>query len=248
MAKSKKALISGGTRGIGKAIALELVLHAGVGVLFLNYVENETAALQARDLLEAEGCKVHLLKYNMAFPAEISAMFDEINGLTDQLDFYVHSTALTSFKPLHLVKPNQWDLTLNISAKSFLQCAQGCVPLMHEGGKMLAISSTGSRRFNPNYGALGVAKSTLESMVQYLAVELADKNIQVNGIVAGMIQGEKLPPFPNIDKVVEETLRRTPARRLGTPADVAKTALFLLTQADWMYGQNVVLDGGYCLT
>lgn len=247
MPDPKTAFITGGTRGLGKAIAQGLAA-VGVRDIFLNYVENDAAAEQTRLELSEKGMNVHLLKYNLAFPAEISSMFERIGAATTQIDFYVHCAALTTFKPLSAVKPNQWDLTLNISAKSFLQCVQGCVPLMANGGKIVAISSTGSQRFNMDYGALGVAKSTLESMVRYLAVELAGRKIQVNGVVPGMISGDKLPPFPNLDEVVAETLRRTPAGRLGTPEDVVKTVLFLLTQADFMYGQNIILDGGYCLT
>jgi enoyl-[acyl-carrier protein] reductase III len=245
--KTKTALITGGTRGIGKAIALHLA-EIGVVEVFVNYLENDTAAEQTCTELNEKGAKAHLLRFNMAFSTEINAMFEQIREQAERLDYFVHCPALTTFKPLHTVKPNQWDLTMNVSAKSFLHCVQGCVPLMPEGGKIVAISSTGSQRFNPNYGALGIAKSTLESLVRYLAVELAKKKIQINGVVPGMISGDKLPPFPNIEAVVEETLRRTPAGRFGTPEDVAKAVIFLLTQADWMYGQNIILDGGYCLT
>jgi enoyl-[acyl-carrier protein] reductase III len=243
---AKIALITGGSRGIGKAIALSLV---GVtDKIFINYLENDVAATETAAELELKGVKVYLLKFNLAFSSEIQLMFNKIHEYTEQLDIFVHCAALTTFKPLHKIKPNQWDLTMNITAKAFLQCVQLSTPLMRAGGKMVAISSTGSQRFNPNYGALGVAKSTLEAIVRYLAVELADKNIQINGVISGLIMGETLPPFPEIEKVIEITLQRTPARRLGTPQDVAKTVLFLLTQADWMYGQNIILDGGYCLT
>jgi enoyl-[acyl-carrier protein] reductase III len=243
---AKIALITGGSRGIGKAIALSLV---GVtDKIFINYLENDAAATETAAELELKGIKVHLLKFNLAFSSEIQLMFDEIYEYTEQLDIFVHCAALTTFKPLHKIKPNQWDLTMNITAKAFLQCVQLSTPLMRAGGKIVAISSTGSQRFNPNYGALGVAKSTLEAIVRYLAVELANQNIQINGVISGLIMGETLPPFPEIEKVIEITLQRTPARRLGTPQDVAKTVLFLLTQADWMYGQNIILDGGYCLT
>jgi enoyl-[acyl-carrier protein] reductase III len=243
---AKIALITGGSRGIGKAIALHLVGVANI--IFINYLENDTAAAETATELELKGVKVHLLKFNLAFSSEIQLMFDKIQEHVGQLDIFVHCAALTTFKPLHKIKPNQWDLTVNITAKAFLQCVQLSTPLMRAGGKIVAISSTGSQRFNPNYGALGVAKSTLEAIVRYLAVELAEKNIQINGVISGLILGETLPPFPEIEKVIEMTLQRTPARRLGTPQDVAKTVLFLLTQADWMYGQNIILDGGYCLT
>ncbi len=245
--KDKIALITGGSRGIGRAIA-ELLAEETVGTLFINYLENDETAEQTRIQLEEKGVKVHLLKYNLAFTNEIAALFDALESQTDRLDYFVHCAALTTFKPLHTIKANQWDLTMNISARAFLQCAQKCLKSMSYGGRIVAISSTGSQRFNFNYGALGVAKATLESIVRYLAVEFSDKNIQVNGVVSGLIMGNTLPPFPEIEAVVNETLRRTPARRLGTPEDVAELVLFLLTKGSWLCGQNIILDGGYCLT
>ncbi len=247
MKTNKVALITGGSRGIGKAIVMALA-QGSVQTFFINYLENDEAAFQLRNQLLAQGLDVHLLKYNLAFPAEIQIMFQEISNLSPHLDMLIHCAAITTFKPLKNVKPNQWDLTLNVSTKSFIQCAQQSAYLMREGGKMLVISSMGSQRFNPNYGALGVAKAALEAAVRYLAVEFAPQNIEVNGITAGLIQGESLPAFPDIENLVQETLQRTPAKRLGTPQDVAKLALFLLTQSDFIVGQNIILDGGYSLT
>ena len=243
----KSALITGGTRGIGRAVALALA-DGSVNTLFLNYLENDEAANQIRLLLEAKNVTVHLLKFNLAFPNEVNALFEAVESRTNHLDYFVHCAALTTFKPLFAIKTNQWDLTMNVSARSFLQCCQKCVPLMANGGSIVAISSTGSQRYNANYGALGVAKATLESIVKYLAVELACKNIRVNGVVSGLIQGDNLPPFPQIEAVIAETMRRTPAGRLGTPDDVAEMVQFVLTKAPWLCGQNIILDGGYCLT
>ena len=243
---TQKALIVGGSRGIGREIALTLA-DAGVGTFFINYVENTAAADDIAMILREKGAEVHLLRYNMGFPNEIAAMFDAISNATETLDYFVHCAALTTFKPLCKVKSNQWDLTMNISAKSFLMCTQACVPLMQKGGSIVAISSTGSQRYNPNYGALGVSKATLESIVRYLAVELAPK-IRINSVVGGLIKHENLPPFPDIEMMLEETLRRTPAQRIGTPKDIADTVLFLLTKADFIFGQNIIVDGGFCLT
>lgn len=247
MSKNQKtAFLTGGTRGIGGCIVRTLAAR-GVTRFFLNYLQNDAAAFEIEKKLKAGGAEVFLLKYNLAFPQEISQMFAEINRHTTHLDYFVHCAALTVFKPLHQVKPNQWDLTLNISTKSFLQCARACLPLMPQRGKMVAVSGTGSRRVTLDYGALGVAKSALESTVRYLAVELAPRNIRVNAVTAGLIESENMPPFPAAAEMKKETLRRTPAGRLGTPEDVAEAVLFLLTGADWMCGQCLVTDGGFSL-
>lgn len=245
---TRSILITGGTRGLGAATARLMAARGAVDVLFLNYLENTPVAEQfAADLEQQCAVRVVPIRANLAFPEAISDLFGEIATHTDRLDFFVHAAALTTFKPLHTVRANQWDLTFHVSARAFLLCAQRCLPLMSAGGSMVAISSTGARRFNPNYGALGVAKSALESVVAYLAAELGGRGIRVNGVVPGLIAGAQLPPFPDLEAVVAETLRRTPAGRLGQPEDVAKLVAFLLLDADWILGQNIVVDGGYCL-
>ncbi|HMX39814.1 MAG TPA: SDR family oxidoreductase [Saprospiraceae bacterium] len=248
MSTQRTALIVGGTRGLGAAVARRLAVQGAVGTLFLNYLDNDRVARQLRTELETLGVQTHLLKANMAFPEAIEVLFDTLGTHTQRLDYFVFAAAVTAFKPLHGIRANQWDLTFNVSTRAFLLCARHCLPLMTEGGSIVAISSTGAHRFNPNYGALGVAKAALESTVQYLAAELGHQGIRVNGVVPGLIAGEQLPPFPDIRMVVDETLRRTPAGRLGTPDDIARVAAFVLTEADWMLGQNLIVDGGYCLT
>ena len=119
-------------------------------------------------------------------------------------------------------------------------------------GKAIAVHSAQENAVNTliiNYLENdATAKATLESIVRYLAVELASQNIRVNGVISGLIQGKTLPFFPNIEEVIDITLNRTPAKRLGTPEDVVEMVTFILTKAAWLYGQNIILDGGYCLT
>ena len=99
----KSALITGGTRGIGRAVALALA-DGSVDRLFLNYLENDEAANQIRLLLEAKNVTVHLLKFNLAFPNEVNALFEAVENATNHLDYFVHCAALTTFKPLFIVK------------------------------------------------------------------------------------------------------------------------------------------------
>ncbi len=243
----RTALITGGSRGVGRAIALALAKD-GVDHLLINYLEQDATMRALQEELENDGIRVTPLRYNLSQPDEIRQMADSVRTHTDHLDHLAHCAALTTFKPLHQVKPNQWDLVMNVSTRSFLVVVQQHLDLLKVGSSVVAVSSTGSQRFNQNYGALGVAKSALESTVRYLAVELALKGIRVNGVISGMLGGDSLPLFPEIEEVVKYTLQRTPAGRLGTPEDVAEVAVFLLTRAQWMVGQHVILDGGYCLT
>lgn len=243
--KEKKytALVTGGTRGIGKQVCLDLAKHF-THTLFINYVQNETEAKVTRSLVEKLGCKVFMLKRNMAFPDEMDKMFDEIYSNTESLDMFVHCPAINSFKPLLKIKPNQWDITMNVNARAFLYCVQKCLPVM-KAGKIVAVSSLGSRTYVPNYGSMGPTKSALESIVKYLAVELAGSEIRVNGVTAGFVQTDSVAKFPDSEKMIEEVLKRTPAKRIGNVKDVSNAIMFLLSPlSDWIYGQNIVVDGG----
>lgn len=244
--KNFTALVTGGTRGIGRAICLGLAKYF-THTLFINYLQNDAEAEVTKSIVEDIGAKVFLLKRNMAFPGEIDKMFDEINSNTASLDIFVHCPAINAFKPLAEIKPNQWDITMNVSARAFLYCVQKCLPIMKKG-KIVAISSLGSRTFVPNYGAMGPTKSALESTVKYLAVELAGSGIRVNGVTAGFIETDSLKQFPDSKELIAEVLKRTPGGRIGIPEDVSNTVMFLLSPlADWIYGQNIVVDGGISL-
>jgi len=160
-------LITGGTRGIGKAISLRLAETADT--VIVNYVRNEIAAQETKELIEKHGARCLPIKANMLYAAEIDRMFDLIQNEVEHLDVYVHSAALSSFKPLTEIKANQWNFVMNINTRAFLLCTQKCIPLMEgkTNGKIVALSSLGSLRVVPNYGALGPTKSALESVVRY---------------------------------------------------------------------------------
>lgn len=246
--RTYNVFITGGTRGIGKAISLRLAECADT--VIVNYVRNRTAAEETRKEIEAKGARCIPIKANMLYAAEIERMFELIEAEVDHLDVFVHSAALSSFKPLTEIKANQWNFVMNINTRAFLLCAQKCVPMMENRtqGKIVALSSLGSLRVIPNYGALGPAKSALESVVRYLAVELATKGIQVNGVNGGMVETESIKRFPEALDFINETTKHTPAGRIGTPDDIADVVIFLLSDAArWIYGQNIVVDGGLSL-
>jgi enoyl-[acyl-carrier protein] reductase III len=140
---------------------------------------------------------------------------------------------------------------MDINARSILRCAQYAVPLMKQAGwgRIITVSSQGSTRVIPNYGAVGLSKAVLESLTRYLAVELAPHNIIVNAISPGMVDTDALKHFPiDVERTLQAVAEQTPTGRLVTPAEVGHLAAFLCTPAAQMIvGQTLVQDGGISL-
>ena len=243
----KFIFISGGTRGIGRAIALS---EAKKGVtLFLNYLRDDASAAKVRSEAEKKGARVVLLAGNIGDIDTVTSLFESVQKETAHLNALVHSAALGVFKPAHRLRVKDWDISLDVNAKALLLLSQAALPLMKkQGGKIVAISSLGSQRFTPNYGAIGISKAALENLVRYLAVELAPFKIQVNAVSGGLVQTDSLRMFPHLEAMKKEYLSRTPGARLGRPEDLAQVVSFLLgPQSGWVYGQTLIADGGYCL-
>jgi enoyl-[acyl-carrier protein] reductase III len=245
---AKVIFISGGSRGIGRAISLS---QAEPGVhLFINYLRDDDAAREVKHDAEKKGAKVTLLPGNVGDPDAIPALFEAVKKETSRLDALIHNAALGVFKPVSQLRVKDWDISLDVNAKALLLLTQSAMPLMKaEGGRIIAISSLGAHHFTPNYGAIGISKAALENLVRYLAVELAPHKIRVNAVSGGLVDTDSLKMFPNLEKMKKEFLERTPGGRLGKPEDLADVVAFLLSpQSDWIYGQTLTVDGGYSLS
>jgi enoyl-[acyl-carrier protein] reductase III len=150
-------------------------------------------------------------------------------------------------RPALETEDKHWDWTLNANARALLSLARATVPSMEDGGAILAISSLGSQRVLPNYVLVGTSKAALESVVRYLAVDLAPRGIRVNCVSAGVVDTEALDWFPNKEQMLA-SVKRTPAGRLVEPEDVAAAVSFLCSpDAAMVCGQTLVVDGGYSL-
>ena len=244
--KDRIALVTGGSRGIGRAVSLGIAA-AGAQTVIVNYLENDIEAERTCKLIEERNSACILAKANLFHPTDIDRLFQTVKETVGRLDVFVHCAAVTAFKPLREIRSNQWDLTMNVNARSFLLCVQKCIPLMADG-KIVAISSLGSARAIPNYGALGPTKAALEATVRYLATELAATGIQVNAVSGGFVKTDSTRKVPSADMLTEKTAARTPVGRVGTPEDIAGVVLFLLSpSASWICGQTIVADGGLSL-
>ena len=245
--QNKTVLITGASRGIGRAIA-EQFCGEGADIV-LNYLRNEEAAKETEKILTAQGSQVLCVQANVGNPKEAAELVEAAGKKFGKIDILVHNAALGAFKPVTQLRVNQWDLSLDVNAKAFLVLTQAALPWMEkEGGSILALSSLGSKRFIPNYGAIGISKAALESLVRYLAVELAPKKIRVNAVSGGLVGTDAIEAFPHKEIFKKEVVLRTPAGRIGTPADLARVIVFLASEeANWIYGQTIVADGGLSL-
>ncbi|MBI2821831.1 MAG: SDR family oxidoreductase [Acidobacteria bacterium] len=240
----KTALVTGGSRGIGRAIALELA-RRGADVV-VNFVRHAEAARSVCAEIEK------LDRRALAFCANVGAL-EEIQRLARAtvefgaggLDFLIHSAALGPFKPLTTLRRNQFELAMNVNTWSLLHLAQHLAPSMaRRNARIIALTSKGSQRALPNYGAIGISKAALESLVRYLAASLAADGIRVNAVSPGLVDTDTIRSLP-IYEEIKEFAARTPLGRLGRPEDVATCVAMLCgPDADWITGQIIVADGG----
>ncbi len=245
--KGKTALVTGGSRGIGRAIALRLA-EAGANVA-INYLRHKTAATETARAIEQRGAQALILRANVGEEEHVQRMFDEIGKNFGRLDILVSNAASGVLKPALELKLKHFHHTMDINAATLLPLAQHAVQLMGaDGGRIVAVSSLGAVRAIPNYTAVGASKAALESLVRHLAVELAPRNINVNAVSAGVVETDALRHFPNREQLLQASLERTPAGRLTTPADVADVVLFLVSDlAKMIVGQTIIVDGGYSI-
>jgi enoyl-[acyl-carrier protein] reductase III len=234
-------LVTGGSRGIGKAIALEFA-RQGAARVAIGYLRNDRAAEETADELRGAGTEPLLLRGNIA-SERVAAEAAELGPF----DVLVHNAATGVIRPALETEDKHWDWTLNANARSLLTLARACAPRMPDGSSIVGVSSLGSIRVLDNYTLVGVSKAALESLVRYLAVELAPR-IRVNAVSAGVVETGALEHFPNREEMLSSGLKRTPAGRLVEPSDVADAVCFLSSPAAAMVcGHTLVVDGGFSL-
>jgi len=243
----KNALVTGGTKGIGKATALKLA-DRGCNVI-VNYFRSRDAAGRAVDEIRERGVEASAIRGNIGNPDFHKQLFERIRAEYAHLDIFVSNAALGTFTGVFDVTEKIWDLAMRTNAQAFLFCAQEAIKIMPAGGKIVALSSLGSHRCIPGYSAIGVSKAAVEALVKYLAAESSCQGINVNAVCGGFIDTDALKSFPNYTELVAEVVRRSPLDRVGTAEEVADVVVFLCgAGANWITGQTIIVDGGYSLT
>jgi enoyl-[acyl-carrier protein] reductase III len=235
-------LVTGGSRGIGKAIALRFA-ELGAAKVAIGYLRNDSAAEETAGELRELGAEPVLVRGNVSS--------ERVAGEVAQLgplDVVVHNAATGVIRPALDVDQKHWDWTLTANAWALVVLARAAAPAMDSGASIVGVSSLGATRVLENYILVGTSKAALESLVRYLAVELAPRGIRVNAVSAGVVETDALDHFPNREHMLQAARTRTPAGRMVEPRDVADAVCFLCSpEAEMVRGHTLIVDGGYSL-
>ena len=241
--EGRSVLVTGGSRGIGREIALRCAAGGGARGGVVSLRGEAAAAATARDLAGL-GAEPVLLRGNVGDPERVAELLEQAGPL----DVIVGNAATGVIRPVLELEERHWDWTLNANARSIFTLARHAAPSMPPGSSIVAISSLGAVRVLENYVLVGVSKAAVEALVRYLAVELAPREIRVNAVSGGLVETGALDHFPNREEMLAYYRSRTPAGRLIEPRDVADAVCFLCSpEAAMIRGQTVVVDGGYSL-
>jgi len=240
--RGSSVLVTGGSRGIGKAIALRFA-ERGAARVAIGYLRNDTAAEETAEELRVAGAEPLLVRGNVSSERVLGEI-----AARGPWDAVVHAAATGVIRSALETEDKHWDWTMNANAKAFLSLSRATAPSMPSGSSIVAISSLGSHRVLENYVLVGTSKAALEALVRYLAVELSPRDIRVNAVSAGVVETGALDHFPNREQMVSMAQSRTPAGRMVEPDDVADAVDFLCSPgADMIRGQTLIVDGGFSL-
>jgi enoyl-[acyl-carrier protein] reductase III len=240
--EGKSVLVTGGSRGIGREIALRFA-DEGAARVAIGYLRSDSAAEETAEELRKRGAESVLVRGNVA-----SERVAREVGELGPLDVLVHNAATGVIRPALETEDKHWDWTLAANARALLSLTRAAAPAMPAGSAIVAVSSLGAQRVLDNYVLVGTSKAALESVVRYLGVELAPRGIRVNAVSGGVVETAALEHFPNREEMLRAARERTPAGRMVEARDVAEAVLFLASpQASMIVGQTLIVDGGYSL-
>jgi enoyl-[acyl-carrier protein] reductase III len=242
----KVALVTGGSRGLGRAVARHLAL-AGHDVV-INFRRNDDLAAEAVKEVEEFGVRAVAIKADLEDVAAIDAMFDQVAAEFGGLDTLVCNAAATAFKPLLELSDKNVERTLRLTVHGFIRCVQRAAPLMRgRAGRVVGVSGVDSFRYMPGHGLLGAAKAAMESLIRAFAIELGPDGITVNGVCPGGFETDSSRIYggSQYEFLRERFISQSGVKDFGTVDDMAAAIAFLASpQARYITGQTLVVDGG----
>jgi enoyl-[acyl-carrier protein] reductase III len=243
----KIALVTGGTRGIGRAIALKLAA-AGCDVAIVYHNSHAEAEAVCQSMREM-GRTAQATQADVGDPQSLAEATTAFRDTFGRVDYVVSNAAIGVLRPALELTLKHWRRCLETNALALNSLAQQLVPMMPPGGRIIALSSLGALRAIPHYAFIGASKAALESVARSLAQELGPRGISVNVVSAGVVDTDALKHFPNREQLLAEYGRRTPRGPVLTPADVADAVYLLcLPEAAMITGHTLVVDGGYSIS
>lgn len=251
--KSKTLVVSGATRGIGKAILYKFAEN-GVNVAFTYNKNEEEANKIARDIESTYKVKARFYPLNILEPEQYIELYNKIDEDFDRVDFFISNaiiygrSVVGGFAPFMRLKPKGLNNIYTATVLAFVVGAQEAAKRMQKigGGSIVSLSSTGNLVYMPNYAGHGNSKNAVETMIKYAAQDLGAFNIRVNAVSGGPIDTDALKAFPDYNEIKAKVEEQSPLKRMGQPEDLAGAAYFLCdsTQSGWLTGQTIVIDGG----
>lgn len=243
MLKDQVALITGASRGIGKAIALELAKQGAH--IVLNYAGNEEAALATKAEIEQLGVKVLVVKGNVSDSTEVEELFKQTIDTFGKVDILINNAGITRDGLMMRMKEQDWDDVINTNLKGVFLCSKAAAKWMFKqrSGKIVNISSVVGLTGNPGQVNYVAAKAGVIGMTKTMAKEFASRHITVNAVAPGFIETDMTHVLK--EEVKNELLKSIPLGALGQSEDIAKTVKFLVSDdAKYITGQTISVDGG----
>ncbi len=236
-------LVTGGTRGIGRAISLRFA-RAGASIV-ANYLRDEKAAEQLQATAMEEGLTIVLCRADLTNERGLEQLGHLLQEKAPQPSGFVHCAATGVHRKAEELDWRHFEFTFGLNVGAFFKVIKLVLPRFSTGSSVLAVSSWGALRVLPSYAAVGSSKAALEALARHLAVELSPRGIRVNILTAGAVLTDAWKAIPDGENRLAETVRRTPARRLVTAEEVAYGAQFLCSNAaSGIVGQSLYIDGG----
>jgi len=241
--KGKQVLVTGGTRGVGRAISLQFA-RAGANVI-ANYVRDSSAAEKLKQDAATEGHSIEPCRADLTTEKGMERLIEFLGGRFSTVSGMVHCAATGVHRAFPELTLRHFDWTYALNVRAFFDLVHRLLLRFETGASILAVSSEGAVSAVPYYTLVGSSKGALESMVRHLAVELAPRGIRVNAISPGTVMTDAWEVLPDREQRLADAIRQSPAGRLVTLDEVALAAQFLCSAAaGGINGQTLVVDGG----
>jgi 3-oxoacyl-[acyl-carrier protein] reductase len=241
--RNKTAIITGASRGIGKAIALKLS-KIGASVV-INYATNAQAADGVASTIINDGGQAVAIRGDVRRVDSIESLFETTIEKYGKIDIVVNNAGTILYKNIADITEQEYDNIFDCNVKGLFFCCQQAARKMADGGKIINISSTVTKVMMPLYGAYAATKGAVEQITKVLAKELGPRGIAVNTISPGPVDTELFRQGKS-EKQIQLLARMAAFGRIGTPEDIADVVAFLATEeANWISGQNICVNGGF---